>query len=763
LGRFGYAPSLLHLTKVPNSFASAHIRQAELLFVEEELEEAPLVHNTPHSLVEPSTPSSSTETALAPLATAGGGYRDHIQHPDPPPGAVIALATSVYQPLATFLDIVGQKLGEAPLLRYDKGRRPALVVDSGVSEDGRRFCIALLLATFGGCTDWRAISDPISRWVIPARPAGGEHDCLPLWDNVPVHNMGREMVFVITLPINVYHIGVKAWECERYTEGGRELWVAEERAEELSRLADWNADSLGQELRTCPQYAAMFEHFNATSSWRPHRRPDAWGRALSYERPESAEEGGLHPAEYASPTAGPTPCNSPTKPRSRALPGSSSCPPSSSRAPSSSRTRPQSSSRSRPPSSARSRPPSSSRHTALSSPFGSPVPRALALEGLAPHDVGLAPHDIQSGHLPSHDVEPGELFEDEDDEEDDLPVPFLDTPQKMGPAASMRFDESPSRRYEDSYSAYYEEVHSAHYDGTPSRRYDESPFRRYDGSPSMRHDNCASNDFPSTPSRAPPRESFSSPTRAPIYSSRPPFSPLATYSPLPADVPQTPIRRNGRTMDFEMYEGPRQTDDFDASIAGDAHAVPDDFMDAFMADKFTTTEGYATTDDFMPVEGFTASQNFTAAPATPSLLERISTARTPKRRARNRRRNDNANERRNDNANERRNDSANERRNDNNANNVPITPRKRNGNNPNSIPLTPRKPLAPKAYTPHTPHSSRSSPYTPLKAPQLSSRGQRAFQPYPQSSPSKAGRSLLNRIAVPLKDRISEAVEPDEN
>ena len=218
--------------------------------------------DTPRSPAEPSTPPSSTETALAPLATAGGGCPDHIQHPDPRPGTVIGLATSVYQPLATFLDIVGQKLGEAPLLRYDKGRRPALVVDSGVSEDGRRFCIALLLATFGGCTDWRAISDPISRWVIPARPAGGEHDCLPLWDNVPVHNMGREMVFVITLPINVYHIGVKAWECERYTEGGRELWVAEERAEELSRLADWNADSLGQELRTCPEYAGMFEHFN---------------------------------------------------------------------------------------------------------------------------------------------------------------------------------------------------------------------------------------------------------------------------------------------------------------------------------------------------------------------------------------------------------------------------------------------------------------------------------------------------------------------
>ncbi|KAL1699425.1 hypothetical protein EV121DRAFT_216239, partial [Schizophyllum commune] len=751
LGRFGYAPSLLHLTKVPNSFASAHIQIAELLFVGREPEEAPLVHNTPRSLVEPSTPSSSTETALAPLATAGGGYRDHIQHPDPPPGAVIALATSVYQPLATFLDIVGQKLGEAPLLRYDKGRRPALVVDSGVSEDGRRFCIALLFATFGGCKNWRAISDPISRWVIPARPAGGEHDCLPLWDNVPVHNMGREMEFVITLPVNVYHIGVKAWECELYTEGGKEFWVAKEIAEELSRLADWNADSLGQELRTCSEYAGMFEHFNATSSWRPHRRPEAWGRALSYERPESAEEGGFHPAEYASPTGGTNALSSPTKPRSRALPASSSRSPSSSRPssssrsrppsssrlrpPSSSRSRPPSSSRSRPPSSSRSRPPSnsrsrplsSSRPTALSSPFRSPVPRALALEGGAAHDV-------QSGHLPSHDAEPGELFEDEDDE-DDLPVPFLDTPQRTGPASSRRYDESPSRRYDESYSAHYDE-----------RRYDD----------------FASNGFPSTPSRA-PREPFSSPTRAPISSSETLYSPLATYSPLPADVPQTPIRRNGRTMDFEMYEGPRQTEDFDASIAGDAHAVPDDFMDAFMADKFTTTEGYATTDDFMPVEGFTASQNFTAAPATPSLLERISTARTPKRRARNRRRNDNANERRNDNANERRNDSANERRNDNNANNVPITPRKRNGNNPNSIPLTPRKPLAPKAYTPHTPHSSRSSPYTPLKAPQLSSRGQRAFQPYPQSSPSKAGRSLLNRIAVPLKDRISEAVEPDEN
>ncbi|KAL1659130.1 hypothetical protein GGF50DRAFT_131261 [Schizophyllum commune] len=668
--------------------------------------------DTPRSLVEPSTPSSSTETALAPLATAGGGYRDHIQHPDPPPGAVIALATSVYQPLATFLDIVGQKLGEAPLLRYDKGRRPALVVDSGVSEDGRRFCIALLFATFGGCKNWRAIADPISRWVIPARPAGGDYDYLPLWDNVPVHNMGREMEFVITLPVNVYHIGVKAWECELYTEGGKEFWVAKEIAEELSRLADWNADSLGQELRTCSEYASMFEHFNATSSWRPHRRPDAWGRALSFERPESAEEGGLHPAEYASPTAGPTPLNSPTKPRSRALPGSSS------RSPSSSRSRPPSSSRSRPPSSSRSRPLSSSHPTALSSPFRSPVPRVLALEG-------LAPHDIQSGHLASHDAEPGELFEDGDDEEDDLPVPFLDTPQKMGPAASMRFDESPSRRYD--------EAHSAHYDG-----------RRYD---------FASNDFPSTPSRA-PREPFSSPTRAPVSSSRTPFSPLSTYSPLPADVPQTPVRRNGRTMDFEMYEGPRQTGDFMAA---------DDFMDAFMADKFMTTEGYTTTDDFMPVEGFTAPQNFTATPATPSLLERISTARTPKRRARNRRRNDNANE----------------RRNDNNANNVPITPRKRNGNadfqddanamgikNPNSIPLTPRKPLAPKPYTPHTPHtphSSRSSPYTPLKAPQLSSRGQRAFQPYPQSSPSKAGRSLLDRISAPLKDRISEPEGPADN
>ncbi|KAL1729617.1 hypothetical protein EV714DRAFT_284786 [Schizophyllum commune] len=667
--------------------------------------------DTPRSPVEPSTPPSSTETTLAPLATAGGGCPDHIQYPDPRPGTVIGLATSVYQPLATFLDIVGQKLGEAPLLRYDKGRRPALVVDSGVSEDGRRFCIALLLATFGGCTNWRAISDPISRWVIPARPAGGDYDYLPLWDNVPVHNMGREMVFVITLPINVYHIGVKAWECERYTEGGRELWVAEERAEELSRLADWNADSLGQELRTCPEYASMFEHFNATSSWRPHR-PEAWGRALSYERPESAEEGGLHPAEYASRTAGTSPFNSPTKPRSRALPGSSSRAPSgsSSRSPSSSRSRPPSSSR--PPSNSRPRPPSSSHPTTLSSPFRSPVTRALALEGLAPHDV-------QSGRLASHDAEPGELFEDEDDE-DDLPVPFLDTPQKMGPAASMRFDESPSRRY------------------------DEAPFRRYDWSPSMRHDNFASNDFPSTPSRAPPREPFSSPTRAPISSSRVPFSPLVTYSPLPADIPQTPVRRNGRTMDFEMYEEPRQTDYF---MAADGTMAPDDFMDALMADKFTTTQGYATTDDFMPVEGFTAPQNFAATPATPSLLERISTARTPKRRARNRRRNDNANERRND---------------SDDANAMGIK-------NPNSIPLTPRKPLAPKSYTPHTPHSSRSSPYTPLKAPQLSSRGQRAFQPYPQSSPSKAGRSLLNRISAPLKDpaplkdRISGPMKPTDD
>ncbi|KAI5886321.1 uncharacterized protein SCHCODRAFT_02705923 [Schizophyllum commune H4-8] len=784
------------------------------------------------SLVEPSAPSLSAETALATQATAGGGHPAHIQRPDHTPGTVIALATSVYQPLATMLDIIGQTLGEAPLLRYDKGARPALVVDSGVSQAGERFCIALLFATFGGCDDMREIADPIRRWLIPARPAGGACDRWPPWANVPVHNLGREMEFVISLPVNVYHIGVQAWECEPYVYGGKELWVSRGVAEALSHLADCNADALCKEVQTCPEYWGMLEYFNVTKTWNPGRRQQTWGAALSYERPEGeeeddlrpaeegdlhpAEEGDLHPAEEdtfpASPTLVLISLDSPVTPHSRA--------PSGSRVPSNSSSRAPSGSSSRAQSGSSSRAPSGSRLPAYSSPLKSPEPRGLVLKDLAPHDVALrahAAHDVALGEYASHgvalgahaahDVELGEIVEDEDDEDDVdiLPAPFLVTPQKMESASSTLFESTASGRFDSTASRCF--------DSTASRRFDSTTSRRFDSTTSKRFDHAMEDDFPPTPSRAPARAPFSSPTKAPCSETRdmissPTSSPFssptkapfssptkAAYSPtralysptralysptralyspardpyLPADVPQTPIRRNGRALNFTDIEDYEAADEYMTGngfkppggfIAPSGFIVTDGFMNHFMAtddlmtpEGFTPTQDFTTTENFATTDRFMTADNLATTPATPSLLERISTARTPKRRARNR------------------------RRNDNDANTIPLTPEK-GMNNPNGVPLTPRKP-----YTPHTPHSSKSSPYTPLKAPQLSARGQRAFQPYPQSSPSKAypqfspskaypqfspskaypqsspstaaGRSLLDRLAVPLKDRLA--------